>query len=328
MKTQILLVTALIFAGCRRSHSKTQNINAHTSLVRFIAVGDIMLDRGTERIAKKEGTFFPFRKIYYIIRRYDLAFCNLESIISKRGRPIRKPITFEADTEFIQPLKMSGFNVINLSNNHALDFGRNALSDCISRLKKAGFHIVGAGNTLKEAYTPLIVKKNSIKIAFISYCLIPTGVPTRENATQIAVFNLDTAISIIHRLRDSVDFIIISLHWGIEYKHHPSKEQKLLAHKLIDAGADIILGHHPHVIQELEFYKNKPIIYSLGNFIFDQKGEERNEAVMFACTLSKKGKINAITLWPIKITGTQPRLLNTYEETKFIRRYKLILGIH
>ncbi len=319
----IFIISTL--ASCSK-RNKIQNSKRQLPSVRFLAVGDIMLARGTEKISLRKGFNFPFEKIFKIIKGYDLAFCNLESIISAKGTPINKPITFEADTLFLTPFKLSGFNIINLSNNHALDYGREALTDCIKRLKKAGFYTVGAGDNLKKAYKPLIIKKNSLKIAFISFCSIPTGLPVKKDRSQIAVFNLDTAISIIQRIRDTVDFIILSLHWGIEYQHSPSSQQKIIAHKLIDNGADIVIGHHPHVIQEFEFYKNKPIIYSLGNFIFDQRGREKNEAVIFTCTMKKGKRIN-VKLWPIKILRTQPRLLTMYEETKFVRRYKNILHL-
>ena len=326
MRTYILGLI-LLLASCSKTPKENTNLKHTLPSVTFIAAGDIMLDRGTERIVRKKGLEFPFNSISHLVHRYDIAFCNLESIISNRGRPIKKPITFEADTAFISILKESGFNVINLANNHALDYGRKALSDCMDRLKRVHLYTVGAGINLHKAYRPLIIEKNSLKIAFLAYCTIPTGVPVKEHLPHISVFNLDTAISTIKRLRDTVDFIIVSLHWGIEYQHHPTPEQQKIAHRLIDEGADIIIGHHPHVIQEFELYRGKPIVYSLGNFIFDQRGKERNEGILFSCTL-KKDSILDIVLWPIKIVRTQPRLLNTYEETKFIRQYKDILKIY
>ncbi len=292
-----------------------------------VFVGDIMLDRGVRRQIEKHGIYYPFEKITSVLKRHDIVFCNLESIISNKGHAIKKPITFRADTSLIKALKWAGFNVINIANNHALDFGRNGLKDCIKRLADNDFNTVGGGNTLKEAYRPLIIKKDSIKLAFVSYCDIATGVPERKNVPEIARFNLDTALSTIRRIKDSVDFVIVSLHWGTEYVHYPSRNQKKVAHSLIDAGASIIIGHHPHVIQEVEFYKGKTIFYSLGNFIFDQRGKERNEGIMFACTFTKDSITN-ITLIPYRIKGMRPELLTHEEKVDFIRRYKDILHLY
>ncbi len=286
-----------------------------------------MLDRGVERMVEKTYPFYPFEKMAPLIKKYDIAFCNLESIISDKGHPIRKPITFEAKIKMLNPLLKSNFNVINLANNHALDFGRWALKDCIKRLKGMGFNIVGAGNNLHEAYMPLILKINGIKIGFLSYCLIPTGVPTRENLPQIAVFNKDTALYYLNKLKDSVDLIIVSMHWGTEYTHFPNKEQKKIGHFLIDNGANIVIGHHPHVVQEMEYYHSGIIIYSLGNFIFDQIGKERNEGIIFTCKLTKNG-IKDIVLIPYKIRRFRPTLLEHKEKVDFIRRYRDILNLN
>lgn len=321
-----LLVVLILIISCKNNTSIPKTEKQYQNSVSLLAVGDVMLDRGTEKIVRKTYPFYPFEKMSPLIKKYNIAFCNLESIISDKGHPIKKPITFEADPRMLDILLKSGFNLINLANNHALDYGRRALLDCIRRLRKKGFKTLGAGNTLHEAYKPLILKVNSIKIAFLSYCTIPTGVPIRKNLPQTAVFNKDTAKYYLKKLKDSVNFIVVSMHWGTEYTHRPNPRQRRIAHFLIDNGADIVIGHHPHVVQEIEYYHSGLIIYSLGNFIFDQRGKERNEGIIFTCKLTKNG-IKDVVFIPYKIKRAQPEFLTHEEKVDFIRRYRHILKV-
>ncbi len=325
MRKFLLLIVFLFFiASCKEREKPTTQTARCEPAISFLAVGDIMLDRGVSRTIKRNGKFYPFEKTAFFIRKYDMAFCNLESVISNIGRPIRKPITFEADTEMIYPLIKAGFNIINLANNHALDYGRKALADCISRLKNKKVYVTGAGNTLHQAYRPVIAEKNGIKLAILAYCTIPTGMPVKRQSPQIAVFNKDTALYYLKILRDSVDYIIVSMHWGTEYTHRPDQTQREIAHFLIDNGARIIIGHHPHVIQEIEYYKDGLILYSLGNFIFDQRGRERNEGIIFTCKLTKDHLEN-IEFFPYRIKKMRPEFLPHQEKVEFVRRYRKLL---
>ena len=323
-KYLIVGVLLLFLISCKeKKRPNTQIIHKKPALT-FLAVGDIMLDRGVERMIAKNGTFYPFKKTAYFVKKYDLAFCNLESVISNVGKPIRKPITFQADTAMLSSLIEAGFNIFNLANNHALDYGRESLADCIRRLKNKGLYVTGAGNTLHDAYLPTIIEKNGIKLALLAYCTIPTGVPLKSKYPQIAVFNRDTALYYLKKLRDSIDYIIVSMHWGVEYTHEPTVNQRQIAHFLIDNGAKIIIGHHPHVIQKVEYYKDGLILYSLGNFIFDQRGKERNEGIIFTCKFTKE-RFENIKFIPYRINKMRPELLLHSEEVEFLRRYRQIL---
>jgi poly-gamma-glutamate synthesis protein (capsule biosynthesis protein) len=146
------------------------------------------------------------------------------------------------------------------------------------------------------------------KIAFLAFNLYPMDwVKFKDNEPAIAFYDSSRAKDIIGKLKNEVDVIVVSLHWGEEYKRSPTSAQIQIAHQLIDAGADLILGHHPHVVQKIEEYKGGVIVYSLGNFVFDQHRPETKKSIIFKAKLSKKGVTEFSTL-PIQIVGFQPSL--------------------
>lgn len=292
--------------------------------VTFSAVGDILLDRGIRNGIKKHGMQYPLGKVAEFIKSRDLAFCNLECPISKRGKPLAKMYAFRADYSFIEILKSSGFNTFSLANNHSLDYGREALKDTKAILDENGFVSLGVGENQKDAIKPVIVKKKDTVFAFFSHVLLPLeGIVYSENLFGPSQAKIKEICREIKEARKNADIIIVSFHWGTEYKSLPSKEQIEYAHKVIESGADIVIGHHPHVIQSIEKYKDSIIIYSMGNFLFDQHKKRQKQSFVF-CADFKDKKISNLFLIP---TVTNNYSVEFARNSQFEDIYKDIVEI-
>jgi poly-gamma-glutamate synthesis protein (capsule biosynthesis protein) len=298
----------LLFAICSSNNCKAQWKD--TCFVDLVAVGDVMLARGVNQKIKKMGTNYPFEKTKEIVNQADVAFCNLECAVSTRAVRKSEGNVFGVKPDEAKGLSYAGSDIISLSNNHTLDKGRKGLLSTMEFLGNEGIHYVGAGKNYREANLPIILNQKGLKIAFLAYCLYPLeGIVFKEDVPAIAFFNPDRVKSTIEKLKNEVDIIIVSLHWGTEYVKSPSTEQKVIAHQIIDWGAKLILGHHPHVVQKIEEYNGGVIVYSLGNFVFDQHKPETKKSIIFKATLSKKG-VNEFYTVPIRIIHFQP-CLNT-----------------
>ncbi len=292
--------------------------------VTFCAVGDVLLDRGIRIMIEKNGVDYPFEKIADFINSYDLAFCNLECPISKRGTPLDKIYTFRGDSSFVEGLKKSGFNIFCLANNHILDYGRNAFLDTKEILERNGFHTIGAGKNQKEASIGKITKIKGMRFVFLAYVTMPLeGIIYSENLPGPAQTNIDGIIQEIKKVRKTADFVIVSFHWGIEFSPFPSDKQKEYAHRAIDNGADLVIGHHPHVIQSIENYNGRVIIYSLGNFVFDQHKLMRRESIIFGCTF-ENGKIASPYIVPILLKNFQPDFAKGKDFKRIANRVKAL----
>lgn len=239
-------------------------------------VGDIMLSRRVGLTIKKRGLAYPFLNIREELSKYDLIFGNLESVISDQGNKANQPITFRASPETVNILKEAGFSIVSLANNHALDYGGKALLDCLNILKENGIKATGAGRNIEEASSLNYIEVNGINIGFMAYNSIPPlGLRATKSSPGVNYLNKESIASEISRVSKTVDLLIVSLHWGIEYQHIQSKEQEEVANELLRSGAHIIIGHHPHVLQPVYiFNQSKIVAYSLGNFIFDQDFSE------------------------------------------------------
>lgn len=238
----------------------------------IIFVGDIMLSRDIEKQMKKNADFsFPFRLIASTTSMADLTIGNLEGPISERGKKIGSIYSFRADPKVIEGLSFAGFDVLSLANNHMFDWGRDAISDTVSLLNDAGIKTVGAGRNEVEANEPVITNLKNAKVVVLSFTnLYPKNLWANGDVPGISRFIEDEIKEKIIKIRSEADIVIISIHWGDEYKTEANDYQKKFGRELIDAGADIVVGHHPHVREEIEQYKNGWIAYSLGNFVFDQ----------------------------------------------------------
>ncbi len=278
----------------------------NTTKLTIKAVGDILLDRGPESKVKKYGYDYLFKEIVEPLSDADLTFANLESPTSFLGKPYKgkpKIVTFRAEPSMLFGIKYSGIDIVSLANNHISDYGSKSLSETIDLLNLLDIKFIGAGKNIDEARTPLIIKKKGYKLAFLGYAeaIWSTDEATEKRGGSVH-FELDTVLEDIRNTKaeHSPDFIFISIHWGIEHKNNPRKSDQAKAHKIIDAGADVILGHHPHVLQSIETYNEGIIFYSLGNFVFDMKSKKTYQSVIAELILSDK-YIDKVKLTPVEI---------------------------
>jgi poly-gamma-glutamate synthesis protein (capsule biosynthesis protein) len=241
--------------------------------IEILFVGDIMLSRGVAYQTEQHGGDgkYPFEGTAEVLRSADITFGNLEGPLSDKGVDQRHLYSFRADTKMLDGLTYAGFDVLSLANNHIGDWGVEALSDTALRLKAAGIDPVGVGQTIQDAHEPAVRYVDGKRIAFLAYTNLLPGRFVATDATPGATyFSLEGIIEDISKAKEHADIVVVSLHWGEEYETEPRAYQIEWGHMLIDMGADIIVGHHPHVVQPVERYNSGIIIYSLGNFVFDQ----------------------------------------------------------
>ena len=238
----------------------------------IIAGGDIMLSRGLKGYIDVYGAKYPFMKIRDEIAKHALAFANLESPISKRGEKFfpNKGIYFKSDPNVLEGLKFCDFDVLSLANNHSLDWGIDAIIDTMNYLTESGIQYTGVGFTRQQALRPVVFNIKGTSIAFICYNEIYPLSLQESGKTMLTLALNDDAAREIRQMKLKYDLVVASVHTGTEYIMKPGIEKQNKMRELIENGVDIVLGHHPHVIQEVEVYKGRLIAYSLGNLIFDQ----------------------------------------------------------
>lgn len=300
----IIALTFVLFFGYQDWLSYA--ISQETSTL--IAVGDIMLSRGVGNRINKFGPKFPFERTADLLRDGDIVLANLESPISTLGEPMKhKEIHFRAEPNAVLGLMYAGVDVVSLANNHALDYGDEALFDTMDILAKNGVAYVGAGMNFTAAHRAANFVSNDIKISFLAYSenFYLTVEATQKKAGVAIIRNNELAAD-IKQAKKWADIVVVSFHWGWEYSDHPTDNDREIAHLAIDSGANLVVGHHAHVIQGVESYKGGLICYNLGNFIFDQKNPGTRRGLILRCAYSKNG-LEKTELLPIYIHPKQFR---------------------
>ena len=294
--------------------------------ITLMLVGDIMLNRGVElEIKKRDDWNWPFLKIAKKLKDADIAFGNLEGPISDKGAKVGSIYSFRMDPKAIDSLKSAGFDILSLANNHAFDYGRQALKDTYDRLEQAGIDYVGGGLNATEAGTPAIKEVYGTKFAFLAYtdlCL-DSWKPTKDSAGINCTYesDLENIKKNIKNAKNSADIVIVSLHSGNEYVENLTPFQINFSKSAIDAGADLVAGHHPHIVQKNEEYfstssgKTGYIFYSLGNFVFDQKFSEATMRGLMVKVIVKDKKISEVVPINIKINSDFQPEIETKEKT-------------
>lgn len=254
------------------SNPKNGQSDREIGSAKFIFVGDIMLSRHIgEMMDKRQDYDFPFATILPDLSGADLVFGNLESPISSGGKSTGSLYSFRADPRSAFGLKDAGFTVLSVANNHAFDYGREAFSDTLVNLKKAGLDYAGGGPDFLTAHAGALTEINGIKTTFLAYTdLLPKSVAATEKRAGIAYLDEIQMVKDIKAAKEKSDLVIVSFHWGREYETASNERQKKIAAEAVKAGASLIVGHHPHVAQEIAEIQGAAVAYSLGNFVFDQ----------------------------------------------------------
>jgi poly-gamma-glutamate capsule biosynthesis protein CapA/YwtB (metallophosphatase superfamily) len=280
----------------------------------IIAGGDVMLARGAGVAVDSHGPDYPFREIKRELDRHDIACANLECPISARGTKFTpdKGIYFKADPEVLQGIRWSGFDFLSLANNHSLDWGPEALADTMNGLKRAGIRYAGAGTSVDEALEPAVFTVGDTSVAFIA-CndVYPLACSESGKTAMTLSLEYEALGARIGKLKERYDILIASVHAGREYDRKQEKTKVQAFRLLADLGVDVVLGHHPHVVQDVEIYKGRVIAYSLGNLVFDQSwSPETSEGLLLEVGFTGKRAVY-VNLIPVSIQKTQARLVET-----------------
>lgn len=271
----LVLSLGVIVFGMTREHGSAKNAASVSPVetVKLLFVGDIMPSRWVDRAMERRGYDFPFENIRPLLASHDIVFGNLESPV-RDGRTVTAgEMRFRTDPEFIPALARAGFTIVSLANNHIGDEGEVGVASTTRYLADSDIHWVGAGTT-SEAYAPAILETRGMRIAFVAGndpAIVHPSYCANERRLGSACFDEKRIVEGLVAARSQADFVVFSMHAGTEYATTSDSLQRRIAHLAIDSGADIVIGHHPHVIEEREFYAGKWIYYSLGNFIFDQE---------------------------------------------------------
>ena len=206
----------------------------------------------------------------------SLFMLNNEYTYSTRGTKLAgKAYTFRANPSRVSVIQQLGTDVVLMANNHVYDYGKDAFLDTLTTLDSVGIPYVGAGRNMSEAERPIIFTVNGIKIAYVAATRAEKTIYTPEAGKDtpgvLRTYDETHYLNVIRNAKKNADYVVASVHWGTEYLNNADSTQQKLAHEYIDAGADAVIGSHTHVLQGIEYYKNKPIMYSLGNFWFNNK---------------------------------------------------------
>ncbi len=288
-------------------------------------VGDVLLPAGVGQAIAGHGPDYPWGDTAGTLRESDLAIANLECAVSESGVPeANKEFTFRADPRSLSGAVKAGVDVFTLANNHVLDFGREAMLDTIKHLKENKISYAGAGLNEEEAARPAILEAGGKRVAVLAFSrIIPRSdwVAAEDQAGLASGYNFKVMMDSVKAAENRADITVVGVHWGNEYDDFPEEKDIHLARALVDAGADIVVGHHPHVLQGVEIYNGKIIAYSLGNFIFTNPSSPKGrEGAILRVTAGDNGEYSAMII-PTFINNGATRILKGTERKSALKRF-------
>ena len=271
MKRAVMLAAAcaVLVVGSNLARA-AKPLKTNPSTVSLVFAGDIVLDAAAGALIERGGD--PFKAFAPLFKAADIRLGNLECVVATTGSAVDKNFTFRAHPRSLPVLKRH-FDAVALANNHSGDYGREAFAEMLDLLKAQGLDQFGGGHNLKEAHTPLIIERKGLRIALLGYNeFLPRSFEADTKSPGSAWSEDEQVVADIRAARSvyKADLVIPVMHWGWENESTSSARQRQLARTMIDAGADVIIGGHPHVTQDIEHYRGKPIIYSVGNFVMKE----------------------------------------------------------
>ena len=272
----LALAMSVLGMGACRSQTPPAPTPAPPTLT-LVAVGDILMHQDVKKAAAQDPDGFQdlWRDVVPLFKGADLAFANLETPVAPTsGRP-GVPFQFNAPEALPAALRASGFTVLSTANNHAFDQGQKGVRETVARLKAAGLVAIGSGDDQAQAEALQVLERQGIKVAFLGFTdLFNMDLNRKATEPWVRALDLEPAVQAVRAARSQADMVVVSIHWGNEYQHTPTKRQRDIARALVDAGCDVILGSHPHVLQPVELLeaggRKAVVAYSLGNFISNQ----------------------------------------------------------
>lgn len=296
--------------------------------IRLAAVGDVNIDRTQREIILSTGDYvYPFARVKDVLEAADYTIANLESSLGDVGEPVAKRYTFRSPPEAAQSLALGGVDLVSLANNHAGDYGWETLLQGIDLLHAAGVATVGGGADDAAAHTPHIADIGGLKVAFLGYVHVPVeGITHFDTETWTATAGTpglawadpERIRADVSAVRPQVDLVVVILHSGYEYIEEPSEPQVAAAQAAVDAGADLVVGHHAHILQGIHRYGDGVIAYGLGNFVFNIEGPP--ETAILNVWLDRNG-VRQLELIPAIVQQYgQPRLAEFDEASPILSR--------
>lgn len=270
---------------------------AASATVTLSAVGDIRLDGPIAAVAGGDPGR-PTEEVRDLLRA-DIVFGNLETPVTTRGAKTVKTWNFRAHPNLLSIAASAGFTVLNIANNHVWDFGLDGFLDTLAALKKHPWTVIGGGKDRAEAETVRVVTKNGLRVGFVGLTSThPKEGWAAPGKPGVAYSAFDRIPGIVRAAKQQCDVLVVSFHGGTELAEDANDIQKAVAHAAVDAGADLFLGHHPHVLQPVELYRGKPILYSLGNFLFVSPTPSTRPTVVARAELTAEG-VKRISFHPV-----------------------------
>jgi poly-gamma-glutamate capsule biosynthesis protein CapA/YwtB (metallophosphatase superfamily) len=321
--------TAAAHASAVETHATSAVSGSPAGSVRLMAVGDVMLGQSIGRRIKRDGVLAPWLKVKSYFDQADLVVANLECVISDRGTKWPKTFNFRAPIAAAASLAAAGVDAVTVANNHAVDYGFTAFGDTLKYLDAAGVGHFGGGANIGKARAPLIIQRNGLRIAFLGYVLPFSGRPafnTRQwaatsSSSGLAIGTPDIVTADVRAAKAQADVVVVMVHGGIEYSFRPNKAQKNFDRAALAAGAALVVGAHPHVLQGYVFETHQVIAYSTGNFVFDYFTGDPNDTAILDVTLSADG-VDSIRWIPIEIHNGFPRPAVGNEITRIMGHLK------
>lgn len=321
--TGFLILTYVLFANTSVAKVKNDETAFTASFV-----GDIMMGRHVNEVIEKHGSDYLFEKVQPVFNQSDYVSGNFENpvLLQKEevyeGEKSEKNIHLFSRLEGAHAIKNAGFSVINLANNHMMDYGPNALVETLDTFNDLGMPHVGAGNNVEEATEVEYADYDGQRVATLGFTdVLVKGFSAQRYTAGVARATPENIVPAIQEAKKNADLVIVNVHWGIEYNKKPSKRQKEMAKIMADVGADIIVGHHPHVLSEIEVFDNGSVVfYSLGNFIFDQGWTRTKDSAIAQYHIDKDGK-KSIEIIPVRLKEAQPFVTkNPYARNKIFQQ--------
>lgn len=309
----------LHLVGCSGSAKSVRppiNIRPHPSSGALIALaGDVYLGGSMPSYLLEHGLKSPCESLPKHLRSADILVVNLESPISLGGEPAKnKKFVFRMHPKSLELLHLCGIDAVNLANNHSMDQGASGLKETIQYLEEGDINFFGAGATRQEARSPWVTTIHGIRIAFLGYSLtLPRSYWASPNKAGSATGDSKEIASDVKRALENADHVFVSFHWGGERIPKLRPYQQALGHAAIDAGAALVFGHHPHIPQQIEIYKGRPILYSLGNFVFASNNPNSQLGLAVIARVESNGvtglKISGLDVYYPRV-GFEPREMN------------------
>ena len=315
MKRWLGLACLLLLGACEKDPAPPPPLGTrspvppHAAYNRLIFAGDVMFSRAVRRaILDAKDPAMPFRKIAPLMAASDITFVNLESPFSDKGPYFDHGLIFHAAPETIAGLQLAHVTLASTANNHARDCGSHGVEYTVAWLRTHGIQPLGSSGSEAATHQGVVLVRHGVRFGFLGYTFDQSNGNWRDVDTRIALADPAAVCRDVALLRKRCDVVVVSMHNGIEYVTVQSAKQIQFAHAAIDAGATLVIGHHPHVIQPEEHYKSGLIFYSLGNFVFDQYQREATQHGEVVQVSFVGTKILAAHVMHVKITPTGPEL--------------------